>query len=786
VALDPKLTRSVPAFVSAKSRIGKYEIIEPIGAGGSGVVYRGFDTQLRRPVALKFLSSRLSSHPQGRERFLAEARAAAALDHANICTVYEIVEKDEATFIVMTLLEGMSLRQKIAAGPVPWHEALDVIVQAAAGLHAAHEAGIIHRDVKPENLFLTKQGIVKLVDFGLARVEEQTVSTLRSAIVGTLAYMSPEQARGRALNRRTDIWALAIVLYEMLTGKRPFRGDTSFDLLNAVVNDRPVSLVDVPGIPAGWGAIVSGALEKDPALRPATAFEFAELLRRTADVYSRPGQRLSGRDARQSGETEETPWSIAVLPFLNIGPDHEEYFSDGLTEELIHALSRIPQLRVVARRSAFEFKGKSLNVHEIGTRLKVKSLLEGSIRKAEGRLRINVQLINVEDGYEVWSERYDRQMKDIFAVQDEISESVANALKVTIANPPRKRAVPASSYVEAHNIYLKGRFFWNQQTEEGFRKAFANFEEALRLDPHHAPAHSGLADYYGFLGFWSLAPAHDVWVKARAAARQALELDETAAEPHISLAYVEMFYDWDHNAAERECLRALQLNPGSANAHYAYSICLLQSTRMQDSLASMRRAYELDPLSDLFAAGIAYIFYYARQYDRALEDFSALAGRSPRYFEAHLGTGLAFQQKHRYGDAIESFEKAVSLSGEGPLVVAGLGSCYAEAGMAADAKRILQRLDDMSQVKYVSPVCWALVYTSMGEKELAFKWLEAAREARATLVCYLHLLPVFDCLRGDDRFQRLLEKVVSSSNVSTLDGTGPEQSMGPDDRKVGA
>ena len=485
-------------------------------------------------------------------------------------------------------------------------------------------------------------------------------------------------------------------------------------------------------------------------------------------------------------KTEEGQWPIAVLPFLNIGPDHDEYFSDGLTEELIHALTRIPQLRVVARTSAFEFKGKSLNVHEIGARLRVKSLLEGSIRKAESRLRINVQLINVEDGYEVWSEQYDRQLKDIFAVQDEISESVANALKVTIANPLRKRAALESSYVDAHNAYLKGRFFWNQQTEQGFCKASENFEEALRLDPRYAPAHSGLADYYGFLGFWSLAPAQEVWPKARAAARKALELDETAAEPHISLAYVQMFCDWDRTAAERECLRALQLNPGSPNAHYAYSICLLQSGRMQDALACMRRAYELDPLSDIFAAGIGFIFYYARQYDRALEDFSTLAGRVPGYFEAHLGMGLAYQQMRRYREAIEAFEKAVSLSGDGPLVVAGLGSCYAEAGMQADSVRILQRLDDMSRMKYVSPVCWALVYTSMGEKELTFKWLEAALEARATLVCYLHLLPVFDCLRSDDRFRCLLEKVASSPNASAVDGSGPEHSIGPDARKMRA
>lgn len=776
----------MPASFPTKGRIGKYEIGELIGTGGSGRVYRAFDTQLRRPVALKFLNDRLLPNSKQRQRFLLEARAAAALDHPNICTVYEIVEGDEATFIVMALLEGMSLRQKINAGRLSWSEALDVIIQAAAGLHAAHEKGIIHRDVKPENLFLTKQGLVKLVDFGLARVEEQTVSTLGSAIAGTFAYMSPEQARGEGLDRRTDIWALAIVLYEMLTNVRPFRGDTPFALLSAIVNDSPVSLVELqPEIPAGWGAIIAHALEKDRGLRPATALEFAELLRSTADAYGRPVQRLAGSDW-QSVKTEERQWPIAVLPFLNIGPDEDEYFSDGLTEELIHALTRIPQLRVVARTSAFEFKGKSLNVQEIGTRLKVKSLLEGSIRKAKRRLRIHVQLINVEDGYEVWSKSYDRQITHIFAVQQEISESVANALKVTFENPSRKRATLDSSYFDAHNAYLKGRFFWNQQTEEGFRQAAENFEEALRLDPRYAPAYGGMADYYGFLGFWSLAPAHEVWPKARVAARKALELDETSAEPHISLAYVGMFYDWDHRVAERECLRALQLNPGSPNAHYAYSICLLQSGRMQDSLACMRQAEELDPLANIFSAGIGFIFYYARQYDRALQEFSTLAGRAPKYFEAHLGTALVYQQKRMYPEAVEAFEKAMLLSGYGPLIIAGLGSCYGEAGMQADSMRMLQQLDDMSRIKYVSPVCWALVYTSMGEKELAFKWLESALEARATLLCYLHLLPVFDCLRAEDRFQCLLEKVASSSKASTLEGASLEQGIGPEARKTPA
>jgi eukaryotic-like serine/threonine-protein kinase len=776
----------VPASFPTKGRAGKYEIVELIGAGGSGMVYRAFDTQLRRPVALKFLNDRLLPNSKQRQRFLSEARVAAALDHANICTVYEIVEADEATFIVMALLEGMSLRGKINAGRLSWSDALDVIVQAAAGLHAAHEKGIIHRDVKPENLFLTKQGLVKLVDFGLARVEEQTVSTLGSAIAGTLAYMSPEQARGEALDRRTDIWALAIVLYEMLTNTRPFRGDTPFALLNAIVNATPVPLAELqPEIPAGWRAIVAHALEKDRGLRPATALEFAELLRSTAAAYSHPAQRLVRSDWPLV-KTEEQQWSIAVLPFLNIGPDEDEYFSDGLTEELIHALTRIPQLRVVARTSAFEFKGKSLNAHEIGTRLKVKSLLEGSIRKVKRRLRINVHLINVEDGYEVWSQSYDRQITHIFAVQEEISESVANALKVTIETPSRKPAMLESSYFDAHNAYLKGRFFWNQQTEEGFSKAAENFEEALRLDPRYTPAHSGLADYYGFLGFWSLAPAHEVWPKARAAARKALELDAAAAEPHISLAYVGMFYDWDHGAAERECLRALQLNPGSPNAHYAYSICLLQSGRMQDSLACMRQAYELDPLSNIFAAGIGFILYYARQYDRALQEFSALAGRAPRYFEAPLGAALVYQQKRMYPEAIEAFEKAISLSGYGPLIIAGLGSCYGEAGMQPDSMRMLQQLDDMSRMRYVSPVCWALVYTSLGEKELAFKWLETALEARATLLCYLHLLPVFDGLRTDDRFRGLVQKVASTSKASTLDRSGVEHGIGPESRTTSA
>jgi len=773
--VDPKITK--PAFLT-QGRIAKYEIVEQIGSGGSGVVYRAFDTQLRRPVALKFLDESRLPNSKQRQRFLLEARAAAALDHANICTVYEIVETDEITFIAMALLEGMSLRQKINGGRLLWSEALDIVVQAATGLHAAHEKGIIHRDVKPENLFLTKQGLLKLVDFGLARIEEQTAS-LGSGIAGTLAYMSPEQARGQALDRRADIWALAVVLYEMLTNTRPFRGDTAFVLLNAIVNDSPVIELQ-PDIPAGWGAILARALEKDRALRPANALEFAELLRSTADASGRPAQRLPARDDRQSVQTEERQWPIAVLPFLNIGPDQDEYFSDGLTEELIHALTRIPRLRVVARTSAFEFKGKSLNVHEIGTRLKVKSLLEGSVRKAKGRLRINVQLINVEDGYEVWSKRYDRQIKHIFAVQQEIAESVAKALKVTIANLPQRQVRLDSSYLDAHNAYLKGRFFWNQQTEGGFCKACENFEEALRLDPRYAPAHCGLADYYGFLGFWSLAPAHEVWPKARTAARKALELDEASAEPHVSLAYVRMFYDWDQSAAERECLHALQLNPGVPNAHYAYSICLLQSGRMQDSLACMRQAYELDPLSNIFAAGIGFIFYYARQYDRALEEFSTLAERTPSYFEAHLGAALTYQQKRRYREAIAAFEKAISLSGDGPLLVAGLGSCYADAGMQADSMRMLQQLNDMSRRKYVSPVCWALVYASMGEKELAFKWLEAALEARATLVCYLHLLPVFDCLRADHRFRCLLEKVASIPKPSALDRSRPKHSIGPE------
>jgi len=746
--------------------ISHYEILALIGQGGMGSVYKAFDTKLKRPVALKFLRPHLWHSLEGQKRFFSEARAAAALDHPNICTIYEIDERDGTIFIAMAFVDGQSLRDRINTGRLPIAEAIEIAGQVAGGLQAAHEKGIVHRDVKPANLIVTIDGTVKIVDFGVAQVLSETGITSAGMTVGTVAYMSPEQAQGETVDRRTDIWSLGVVLFEMLTGRLPFPGEKTFAVLNAILHKPAEPLAELrPDAPPALAQVVAKTLQKDPAARYATAQALGSALQACAaapDADATISSVLRVEKPTVAGMPVLHLPSVAVLPLVNMSADPEnEYFSDGLTEELINVLARLEGLRVVSRTSAFEFKGKAQDVRTIGKALNVNSILEGSVRKAGDRLRITVRLISVHDGYELWCERFDRTMNDVFAIQDEIANSVARAQELTLRQTGSliRSATSRPKNMQAYNLYLKGRYHWNQQTQAGFEQAVLHFEQALRSDSQYALAHSGLADCYAFLGFWSLIAPADAWPKAKMSAQRALKLDETVAEAHISLGYVHLFWDWDTASAEREFLRALELNHGLANSHYGYAMYLTQSGQLREALGEIKHACELDPLSLIYRSAVVALLYYARRYELALDEVHKLIAASPNYFEPYLFLGLIYEQLGKFEDSSRAFERGRQLAAESPLTVAFSGAAQARAGHREEAIGFLRRLDDMAARHYVSPMCWTLIYIALGDQEKALEWLEKSAASRASVVRYLHVFPVFDPVRNHPRFQVLLQSM---------------------------
>ena len=579
--------------IPAGTVVSHYRVAEKIGAGGMGVVYKAEDLKLKRSVALKFLPANLTQDSKAKERFVREAQAASSLDHPNICTVHEIDESDDGQmFIAMAYYEGETLRQIARRGPLEVGRALDIAIQIASGLKEAHELGIVHRDVKSANVIITPKGQAKIMDFGLAKLAGDADLTIVGTTIGTVAYMSPEQAAGREVDARADIWSLGVILYEMLSGKLPFPGDHGLTVINLILHGDPVELASVrQGLPDNVLRIMTRALAKPIEERYQSAEEML------ADLRGAAGHTGGAIEAAQSAGKSRP--SIAVLPFTNLSGDPEqEYFCDGMAEEIINALTHLEQLRVVARTSAFAFKGKSGDIREIGKKLDVGSVLEGSVRKAGNRVRITAQLINVADGYHVWSERFDRRMEDVFAIQDEISLAIVENLKVKLLAPEKHKVTRRhTESLEAYNLYLKGRYSWNKRTADGLKNAVACFEEAVRKDPEYALAYSGLADALTMLGFYQALPQAEAQQRAQQAVLKAIELDDRLGEAHASLGEILSTSGGDPQRAAAEFERAIALNPGYATAHHWYSILLWDSGRFEEAFAQGKRALELDPLS---------------------------------------------------------------------------------------------------------------------------------------------------------------------------------------------
>jgi TolB-like protein/Tfp pilus assembly protein PilF/tRNA A-37 threonylcarbamoyl transferase component Bud32 len=730
--------------------ISHYKIIEKLGEGGMGVVFKAEDTKLKRIVALKFFNPQMLGTEEDKTRFMLEAQAAARLDHPNICTVHEIDEVEDQTFIAMAYVDGKSLEEKVGSGVLEMGEALDIALQVAEGLREAHAKGIIHRDIKAANIMVSADGQAKIMDFGLAKLVGRSRLTKTATIMGTVAYMSPEQASGdSAIDHRTDIWSLGVVLYKMLTGYPPFDAPSDAALIHKIIYEqmKPASSLR-SDVPPAVEDIIQKMLRKDPR-------------ERYQDMQSLIIDLKTARTRMVAVENKTSP-SIAVLPFVDMSPaKDQEYFCDGLAEELINALTQIEGLHVVARTSAFSFKGQHLDVREIGKRLNVETVLEGSVRKAGNRLRITGQLVKVDDGYHLWSEKYDRNMDDIFAIQDEISEVIVSKLKPTLlkseeAKLAKRHTVP----VETYELYLKGRYFLNKATEEALRKAVDYFEQAIAIDPDYAQAYAGLADSYLNLPFYSFSKRQEAYQKGRRAAVRALEIDDTLAEAHTSLGLVKYAYDWDWKGAEKEIKQAIELNPGYASAHLFYAHYLVGVNRLDEAIAEMEQAYKLDPLCLQINVDIGFILYFAGRYDRAMKAFQKMIELDPNHPYGHIGLGLVYLQKLMTDEALVELERGKEASGsEETAEDIYIAFGYAAVGKRDKALDVLTSLLARSEIEYVSPFMLAEVYWALGDIEKGFEWLEKACDVGDVWLLYIQVSPGLAPLRSDPRYKAILRKM---------------------------
>jgi serine/threonine-protein kinase len=729
--------------------VGRFTVLSQIGQGGMGVLFKAFDPQLNRTIALKFLNKMSSLDPASERRFLNEARAAAALDHPNVCTVYDIGAVGEQVYIAMAHVEGENLKQRIRKGPLPFDEALEICMQIAMGLREAHSKGIIHRDIKPSNILITPGGVVKIVDFGLALVPTDLRITREHSSVGTPSYMSPEQVQGEAVDHRTDLWSVGVTLYEAASGSLPFGGESMPALVRSILFDE----VDWTRVRANetlsrFEVVLRRLLAKDRNRRYASADELIASLKA-----------LTTSKAEVSSDLPGT--CIAVLPFVNLNKQEDtEYFSDGLTDELINALAQFEGLRVVSRSSVFAFKGQSVSIKTIGEQLKVPTVLEGSVRSAGNRLRVTVQLTNVADGLNLWSERFDRELRDIFEMQDEITLGIVEKLKVKLV-PHRSSAPDVSSTrrLEAYDLYLEGKYNWNRQTEDGFNKAIQCFEEASRVDPSFGAANAGLADAYTFLGFHGLAPSLEIFPKARAAATKALEIDQALPDANISMGYVKLYHDWNWKEAEYYLRRAIELNPSSAKAYYSLMLCLVQSARFDQGRGALQKALDLDPFNMLYHTSAGWLEYYAKRPRVALEKLDEARALDHTYPELQVALGAASEQLGLFKEAVQHLENAAAIYGQHPLVQAFLGSAYAAADQREKALEVIATMDRLAENRFVPSVCRAIVYMALQDKELAFEYLRDAAKARDAFLCWLNVLPLSESLRSDPRFTALISEV---------------------------
>jgi len=714
-----------------------------------GTVYRARDTRLGRTVALKFLPPELTADSPARERLLREARISSSLQHRNICVVFDIEDTDAGgLFISMECLEGKSLAARIAEGPIPVSGALAIVTQVAEGLAAAHRAGIIHRDLKPANIILAADASPKILDFGLATTRSAAGPSTPGAVLGTAAYMSPEQAEGATVDERTDIWSLGVVLFEMLTGRRPFQSDYSQAVLYALTHERhPSARAIRPEIPEYVERVIDRCLEKSPAARYASADEFLGDLRRI--------------ESAAAGPREAAARAIAVLPFADISQERNNaYFSDGLTEEIISRLSRLQNIRIVSRSSVMQYDRSGKSTGQIARDLHVQFLLEGSVRKHGPELRITTHLVDAESDVTLWSSTYDGTMDEVFDIQEDVARRIVKALRVRLT-PDDRRTLGrrATDNAAAYQVYLQGRFSWAQRTAEGLRASIARFEEAIASDPQFAPAWAGIADACLLLVDFEESSRQDLYTRARAAVRCALAIDDRLAEAHTSQALLGMLNAWQWEGAEKEFRLAIAASPNYATAHHWYGELLSMLGNYDGAVAETSRAIELDPLSAALHKDRALIEYYGRHYDRAIPWARRALELSPTFAQAHRVLSLAFQAQGMFDEALREHHAWAQGNEKGPIETVALAQCLAAAGRTGEARAVLERFPSRTQAGGNLARGIALVHITLGDAERAFDWLERAFEARAESLGILKVDPKLDPLRGDSRFADLMARM---------------------------
>jgi len=817
--------------------ISHYRVLKKLGVGGMGEVYLAEDLNLGRQVAVKVLSHELTDNPEHLRRFEREARAASALNHPNILTVYEIGEADGAHFIATEFIEGESLSQRMERGAMGLAEVLDIGIQIASALAAAHEARIVHRDIKRDNIMVREDHVVKVLDFGLAKLVQQEAHQLDSegitkalhkttpgVVMGTAEYMSPEQARGHEVDERTDIWSLGVVLYRMVTGNTPFKGETMSDVIASILKTDPPPLVnEAEPVPRELEQIISKALRKN---REDRYQHIKDLLidlkdcKQELEFSSRLGASVP-RDQRswlftRSAEIETSVVtdvhstsrvqyivnkikrnklgvaaalvvliglvtigalaylryfaaadqtgidSLAVMPFVNDTGDSEmEYISDGLSESLINNLSQLPGLKVIARSSAFRYKGKNTSAEEVAHALGVKSILTGRVLRYGENLQISVELMDARDKAQVWGGQYNRSGRDLMAVQREIAQDISRNLRLKLSSLQQSRVGNLhTSNSEAYELYLKGRFYWNKRTGESLKKSLDYFNQSIEKDPSYALAYVGLADAYIVIPYFSVGTAQDSYPKAKAAARRALEIDDRLAEAHTAMAAVLMNYDWNLPESNREFERAIELNPNYATAHHWYARENLTIMGQFDkALAEMRRAQELDPLSLIINANLGKAYFNARRYDEAIQQLRKTVEIDQSFFVAHHYLGSAYAIKGNFSEALAEYQKARQLNPDDPHVVALLARLYAVSGKRDEALRTLAQLKSMARERYVADYSIALVYAGLGEKDQAFALLEKSYQDHTVDMLTLYYDPLIDNLRSDPRLADLARRV---------------------------
>ena len=786
-----------------------YRILDKIGEGGMGVVYRAEDTRLGRQVAVKFLSAKLLQDPSALERFQREAKAASALNHPHICALYDIGQKGNLPFLVMELLNGTTLRHRINSQPLPLDTLLEYATQITDALDTAHARGIIHRDVKSANIFVTDRGQIKMLDFGLAKLDRSTgpidpfADTQLAAAqpteigqqLGTLSFMSPEQARGEEVDARTDLFSFGVVLYEMATGREPFSGRTSALVIDALLNSTPSRPSDAnPSMPVELEHIITKALEKDRDLRYQTAAELrADLKRlrretdsaRTRAVTARgtdvkapaktPGVRRFGTSAiaaaavvmlavlasaayfmwpRASASTID---SIAVLPFTTTGAAADtEYLTDGITETLINGLSQLPDLKVIARSVVFRYKGRNEDPQQVGQTLNVRAVVTGRVTVRGNQLNIQADLMNVESGTQIWGNQYNRPASDLIAVQEQIASDILEKLRPRISGEDKKRATRRyTENAEAYQVYLQGRYHWNKGTIEGYKKSIEYFQQAIGRDPKYALAYAGLADSHLLLGSY--------WVEslpeARSAAEQALAIDPSLAEAHIALGHIKMLLDWDWAAAEREFTQGISLNPSSALAHNQFAMFLAARGKVADAITEVRRAQDLDPMSSIVNSDLGWYLLYGGQVSEAIAQFRKTLEFDDTSVSAHRGLGIALSESGKHADALTELRRALSLAENSPVIMGHLGAAQARAGRRADAAATLKDMEGLAAREYVPSSALAEIATALGDTARALDLLERALAEHDFAMATIGVVPWFKPLAGEVRFEALKAKI---------------------------